>query len=311
MKIRHMLAVFVLCSLAITAAYAKEGSDSYPNGAENWQAGNVPGPGFYYLNYFVYYSGDLKNGSGDKVSLAGSTPSVTAEANAFRFLYVPNFKLLGGTYVVHLIVPVVHQNVNMGGEKSITGTGDFSIVPFAVSWHGKVIHQYAGLDIQAPTGHFNANDPRVSIGSGTWTETPIYGVSYLPSSGWELSGKFMYDFHQKNGSDNYKSGQDLHVDYLAGKHFGSLGLAAAGYVVKQFTDDTLNGATVAAVPGLYSTGRRGQVLSIGPSAMYVNKKHIIFAAQYMHETLTENRFGGDKFLVRLIVPTSSLWKKSK
>ncbi len=304
---RRSLAVLLLCCLSLSMAHAKEGSDNYPHGAETWSAGAVPGPGFYYLNYFNYYAGKLKNGSGDNVLVAGSTPSVHAVGEAPRFLFVPNFKLFGGTYAMHLIVPVVRQSVNLGGEKSITSIGDLSIIPIALTYHSKQVHQYVALEFDPPTGHFNANDSRVSVGTGYLTIMPIYAVSYLPPSGWELSAKFMYDFHLKNSDTNYKSGQEFHADYLAGKHIGPWGIAAAGYFVEQTTDDSLNGATVAESSGIYSTGRRGQVLGVGPSASFTTKSHITFIGQYTRETLVENRFGGDKLLVKVIIPVSSLF----
>lgn len=310
-KTKLVLVLFLSLTALLLGAYAKEGSDSYPHGAENWMAGAVPGPGFYYLNYFMYYSGELRNRSGNKVNLGGTTPSVSAVAEAARFLYVPNYRLLGGTYAIHLIVPVIHQNVDLGGKKSTTTLGDFSLIPFALTYHSKLVHQYVALEFDAPTGHFNAADPRVSVGSGAWTVMPIYAISILPRSGWDLSGKFMYDFHLKNAIDNYKSGQEFHVDYLAGKHFGPVGVAVAGYFVKQTTDDTVNGVTVPAVSGLYSAGRKGQVFSIGPSVMYTAKNHTMFVVQYMHETAVENRFGGDKVLFKIIVPVSGLVAKKK
>ena len=306
---KRILTLIVLCCLPAAVATAKEGADSYPNGAENWMLGNVPGPGTYHLNYLIYYSGELRDGSGDKVNLGGTTPSVSAVAEAARFLLVTNTKILGGNYAVHVIVPVIYQNVDMGGKKSASGIGDLSLVPFALTFHGKTVHQYVYFETDARTGHFNPTDPRVSIGSGAWSIIPAYGMSVLPHSGWDLSGKFHYDVHLKDPADDYRSGQEFHADYLAGRHFGPWGLAAAGYVVKQFTDDRSNGVSVPAVPGLYSAGRRGQAFSIGPSAMYMNKSHMIFIAQYMHEAFVENRFGGDKVLVRFIMPCSLLQKK--
>jgi hypothetical protein len=119
----------------------------------------------------------------------------------------------------------------------------------------------------------------------------------------------MYDFHLKNATDNYKSGQEFHMDYLAGKHFGPVGLAASGYFVKQTTSDTVNGVTVPAAPGLYSTGRKGQVFGVGPSVMYTAKNHMMFVVQYTREVAVENRFGGDKVLFKVIVPVSGLLAK--
>jgi hypothetical protein len=39
---------------------------------------------------------------------------------------------------------------------------------------------------------------------------------------------------------------------------------------------------------------------------YETKQHLGFVAQWGHETLVRNRFGGDKLVFRLIVPVGSL-----
>ena len=107
------LSGFALALLGLVAgdANAKEGSDQYPNGAENWLAGAAPPPGNYFLNYFGHYGGSLHNGNGDKVSDA----SVSTWFNAFRLLHVNEICILGGNYGVHIIVPIVHQRMKLGG----------------------------------------------------------------------------------------------------------------------------------------------------------------------------------------------------
>ena len=62
--------------LAAGAVQAKEGGDQYPNGGETWFAGAVPPPGNYLINYLGYYSGKLKDGSGNDANVGGRTPKV-------------------------------------------------------------------------------------------------------------------------------------------------------------------------------------------------------------------------------------------
>ena len=97
------------------------------------------------------------------------------------------------------------------------------------------------------------------------------------------------------------------MDYLAGKHLGRWMVGASGYALKQVTDDTVNGQTVAAVPGLWDSGREGQVLAVGPSIGYTSKRHISFIANWQHETLVQNRFGGDKVWFKMIIPIASIF----
>ncbi|MGB9234077.1 MAG: transporter [Terriglobales bacterium] len=289
------------------ALYAKEGGDQYPNGAENWFAGATPPPGFYYVNYFGYYTGQLKNASGDKVSLNGTTPSVDAIFDAFRFLEMTHFKILGANYGMHVIIPVVNQSMNLNGRNSTSSLGDVTIDPFVLGWHRTQWHAVAAFDIDLPTGAYTQSDPRVSIGANYYSFEPVLALSYMPRSGWEASSKLMYNVKTTNQATNYRSGQEFHMDYLAGKHLGSWMFGGSGYFLKQVTDDTVNGQTMPDTPGLWDAGRRGQVFAVGPSAGYTSKRHMTFMAQWQHETLVCNRFGGDKVWFKMIIPAASFF----
>lgn len=121
----------------------------------------------------------------------------------------------------------------------------------------------------------------------------------------------MYNLKTTNPATNYHSGQEFHVDYLVGKHVKRWMFGANGYALKQVTDDTIGGQIAPAAPGLWDAGRRGQVLAVGPSAGYNSKRHMSFMAQWQHETLVRNRFGGDKVWLKMIVPVDGLLHSAK
>ena len=292
----------VVALLVSLPAWAREGGDQYPNGAENWFAGAVPPPGQYYVNYFGVYSGKLKDGSGANGVLNGSTPSVDAVFNAWRFVEMTHVKILGADYGMHVIVPVVYQSVDLGGSANRTNIGDITVDPVVLAWHHPQWHAVAAMDMFLPTGYFDRNDARLRIGSNYYGFEPLFGVSWLPRSGWEASGKLMYDFMTTDEATNDHSGEEFHTDYAAGRHVGNWMAGATGYFLKQTTDDTCAGQVAAAAPGLWSAGRRGQVLAIGPSLGYANRRHMLFMVDWQHETLVENRFGGDKVWFKMIVP---------
>ncbi len=303
---RRGLAACALAGLAATAA-AKEGADQYPNGAENWLAGALPPPGTYFLNYFGYYGGELRDGDGDKVPGA----DVNAWFDALRVVHVSEHRILGGNWGWYAILPLVAQEVSLGTTNSVSGLGDATFDPFVVSWHRGDWHWAVGMSINLPTGRYREGDPTQSIGANYWSVEPLFAVSYLNPEGWELSAKFMYnikasntDFRPAPGAPKmkYASGDELHLDYLAGKRFGPWGVGLSGYYLRQVTDDELDGQRLAANPGLWSAGRRGQVFAIGPSATYTNASGVHFIAQWQRETRVENRFGGDKFWFKAIVP---------
>ncbi|MDI3515704.1 MAG: hypothetical protein PWP40_2933 [Rhodocyclaceae bacterium] len=243
LEIRKLAGAVALAALSIGSAQAKEGGDQYPNGAETWLGGAVPPPGNYFINYFGYYSGDLVDGSGEKVAGAG----VDAWFNAFRFVQTTEHKILGGNWGWHVIVPLVHQDVNLTqGAESKFGLGDVTINPFIVSWHQKNWHWAIGLDINLPVGAYKTGDARESIGANYWSFEPLFAFTYMGDTGWEVSAKLMYNIKTKNKDyvgpfspteGTYESGDEFHMDYLVGKRFGPWGVGLSGYYLKQTTND--------------------------------------------------------------------------
>jgi hypothetical protein len=308
LKFGKLASAVALATLAIGSVQAKEGGDQYPNGAETWLAGAVPPPGNYFINYFGYYSGDLVDGSGKEVSGAG----VDAWFNAFRFVHTSEHKILGGNWGWHVIVPLVHQDVALGaGSESKFGLGDITVNPFILSWHTKNWHWAVGLDVNLPTGAYKEGEPRKSIGTNYWSVEPIFTFSYMGDTGWEVSAKFMYNFKTTNDDFrpaldapkmDYESGDDFHMDYLVGKRFGPWGVGLSGYYLKQTTNDKLDGQTISSALGPWSDGRKGEVFAIGPTVTYTTKGGVHFTGQWNRETSAENRFEGDKFILKLIMP---------
>jgi hypothetical protein len=307
MKSAKLVLLFFI--LLGSVAWAKEGSDQYPFGAENWFAGVLPPTGNYYVNYFGFYGGRLKNGSGQNAVVAGATPKVDATFNAFRYVYVSPRKFLGATYAAHIIVPVVHQSVDMGGSASKSGAGDITIDPLIFGWHFQNWHMIAALDTLLPTGYYDKNDGRVTLGANYYGFDPLFSVTCLPKSGWESSVKLMYNMKTTNQATNYHSGQEFHTDYAFGKHAGPWLLGATGYAMVQTTNDTIGGQVVPAAAGLWDAGHKGQMVAVGPSVGYENKRHMIFAADWQHETMVNNRFGGDKFWFKMIIPVDGAFRR--
>src|SRR3990170_7225126 len=82
-----LLSALSLSVLTSANVYATEGGgNAYPLGAEDFMSGAVPPPGYYFIDYFLYYSADeLNNKDGDNVDNAFD---VDAVINTFRFIYV-------------------------------------------------------------------------------------------------------------------------------------------------------------------------------------------------------------------------------
>jgi hypothetical protein len=256
----------LLCITGLTPRlWATEGGwGSYPNGAEDFMAGALPPPGTYLLNYFSYYHAPKVNDN-----RGGSAPvdvDVECFADSVRLLHMTKKQVFGANWAMHVLVPFVKVHASTPrGVDSKTGVGDIVVNPFLLGWHKNDI---------------------ANIGRNYWTFEPVFAVTYLSSSGYEVSAKFMYDFNTKNTATDYLSGQEFHVDYTLGKKIDNMNIGIGGYYYKQITDDSLDGDTV--------HDKKGQVFAFGPQFRY-GLKNMAFTVKYQWETLAKNRPQGEQF----------------
>ncbi len=304
----------VIISIFFFASHApatEGGGTIYPGGNEDFMMGALPPPGFYYLNYFLYvHSGDFSDvrlpqgtpGAGSKISSLtnGVAPDfkMNVVANVFRFIYVTPVKILGADWGMHAILPILNVDARLrlhNGptlfDESDAGLGDITIDPIILGWHfGKNFHLTTGLDIGVPTGKYDRNNS-VNVGRNYFEFEPVAAFTYLHDCGFEASIKLMYDFNMKNDSTDYRSGQELHFDYLIGQHYCNWMFGVGGQFYQQTTDDEF--------PGQASDfdGNRGQAFSIGPAIQY-QYKNMFFGLKYQHDVVSENRPEAQKIWFR-------------
>jgi hypothetical protein len=293
-KLVTMSIIMFLLTLSLSVSstsYATEfGGGAYNNGVEGFGAGMFPPPGTYLLNYVTYYTADsfkFKDGS--------SAPKfeLDALANVVRVVRVGKSKLLGGNVAMQAILPIVHLEVAVPGRsQSNNGLGDLVISPLILTWHTNNLHYAAGVDVDIPIGAYDKND-LANIGRNYWTFVPVLAATYLSDSGYEASGKFMYDINTKNNDTSYLSGQEFHFDYTLAKKINAFTAGVGGYYYKQVTDDEENGVKSG------NDGNKGQVFAIGPQFKY-DYKNMSFAFKYQKELLVENKPEGDKFWFNLM-----------
>lgn len=270
-------------------ARATEAGSQYPNGAESFMAGAVPPPGFYFINYLTHYSADRVNDSnGDKVPVKFN---LNATAEVARFIWTSPHQILGAYWGMHLLLPVVRLDYDLGGTSyNKTGLGDITFNPVILSWHSKNLHVAAGVDINMPTGQYDKTKP-LNIGANYWGIEPLVAATYLSDGGFEASVKLMFAYNTENHDTDYRSGRDFHMDYLIGQHVGDWTLGASGYWFHQLTDDTRNGVDI---------DNRGRAFAIGPAVKYdFNGMSLI--GKWQHEVMAENRPQGDKLWLKFVM----------
>ena len=279
-------------ALAGSAFATEGGGGAYPNGAEDFMAGALPPPGTYFKNYLTYYTASaFKDNKGHDLIPDFKLKVV---ADVLRFVHVTNYKFLGADWAVQAVIPVVYQDVTLGGRSDDRfGLGDIIVDPIVLGWHSKNFHITAGLDIYIPVGAYS-EDRLANPGRNYWTFEPVLGITYLSNGGFELSAKFMYDFNTENDDTNYESGQEFHFDYTIGYHVNKQwAVGIGGYYYCQRTEDEKNG--IKQGPG----GFEGRVFSIGPVVRYAYK-NMSFALKWQPEFEARNRPEGDKFWFNLV-----------
>jgi len=299
-----------LCILGLgIAANAAENFGGYPNGADDFSVGMAPPPGTgFFENYLTYYYADtMKYADGGAIKSAPLQNK--AVVDTLHFLYTTNQKVLGLDLGVHMVIPLVdlHLRVQQGPvtvSEGKTGVGDITVSPLLLSYHSKNLHYTTGVDIIVPAGSYDKSR-LANTGGNYWSFMPLFMFTYLTDGGFEITDKLMYNLNLKNKDTEYQTGQEFHMDYAVGQHFGHRGdewtLGIAGAYYKQVTDDKINGRTVTTQGGVplaagglpVSSGFKGRVFSIGPDISY-NFRNMVFTLKYQKETMVENRPEGYK-----------------
>jgi hypothetical protein len=296
-----LCALVAVCSIATVAQAG--GGQHYPNGAEAHFCGAAPPPGWYVVDYFLYYQADqFRDNNGDKVTAGPFADfDATVWADVVRLIYSSKVQLFGGNWLAHIFVPYLHVDYDSLGV-SDSGIGDIIVDPFIIGWHGATYHAVAGIDIYVPVGDYERGNP-ASVGKNFWTIEPVAAFAGMYKSGFAWNVKLMYDFNTKNDDwlnpatatiGKLEPGQEFHFDYAVDYLVGAgIRLGVAGYGYWQITDDEFDGVKI--------PDDRGQVFAIGPALNYMPKQNLCVEARYVWETAAENRPEGSALWLKVVL----------
>ncbi|WP_028239621.1 SphA family protein [Stutzerimonas azotifigens] len=282
------------CSLALlgqTAQASEGGGGAYANGSEGFMTGALPPPGTYLVSYNMLYTAD---------DFANANPvfddfKVETKATILRAIHVTEKKILGGNWAMHAFLVYADVDVkNLGGaSQNHGGMGDFIFNPLAIGWHYGNWHWVAGVDVYLPTGRYDKDD-LANVGRNYVTLEPLFGFTYRNPAGYEFSMKTMFDHNYENEDTDYRSGNELHADFVAAKHFGNWAVGVGGYVYKQVGGDSGEGASLGDF--------KGRATALGPQFSYSTASGLNIAGRYQHEFDVLNRPEGDKLWLNIAIP---------
>lgn len=294
---KYKMSVIAAAIMALTnIANATEGGGSiYPVGAENFTCCALPPPGVYGMVWGQYYSANKVKGNDGQV-VTPSNFKVTANAIVPRVVWITPTKIGDASLGFHAILPLVDLDVKNAppGSQHKIGIGDMTLGA-VLGWHHSAnLHSVVALDIFAPTGSYSKSDI-ANIGRNYWAIQPVAGFSYIDPNGLNGDIKAMWTYNLKNKDTDYKSGQELIIDYSMGWGLGNgWTLGVGGYVYQQLTKDSQNGSTV--------ENNNGKALAIGPSVRYDSGKGWFVTGKYQTETSVRNRAEGSAFWVKAVFP---------
>lgn len=269
----------VLCAAAgVENAWAFEGGVSpYPAGAVGTNIAEMPPiPGLFALEQFNYsFSNGLYGNHGEKLPIPFHT---SAFSETTRLLASYPFTVLGAHMYTQLVLPVVSLHTNVMGQRNTqNGLSNITLSPVILSWKlAQNLTLTSGFDIAFESGSYSPSKASVAVGYTSFQ--PVVSLRYDAPNGLDVGMANRLMINRENSETGYRSGTGYVGEFEAGWNFGKWKLGVVGAYMNQFTDDKLNGVTIA--------GNRAKTLGLGPSIVYnggpyninLNYQHGLYAA---------------------------------
>jgi hypothetical protein len=278
----------------------ENGTPAYPAGLESAYTALVPPQGTTQFNgYLIGFNSDSYNGNTGKSSIPGF--HLTAGGAAFRIWHTWNVDF-DGVHVTSGVAPIFledsHVNAYGNGYHALSAN-ELMIEPADLTKAFGNLHLFAGGLIYLPIGqHTPTNPASTSIGY-----TNFYGsfaTTWFPNPLWDISTYTVYGTSLKDRITNYQSGDALDFDYGVSyrpfsKTLPKLALGFSGFILHQFTNDTLNGA-------VYNNGNKVQTFAIGPMVEWDFTPTTAILVKWQHTVKAQNAITGDRIWIMLATP---------
>ncbi|MGE0085367.1 MAG: transporter [Desulfococcaceae bacterium] len=297
MKKRFWAVLYVLIFTAMAAGWAAGGETGhYVPGVEGIKAGSVPPPGFYYRMYNAYYTADtMTDADGDELNIDFD---VTVYAMVNRFLWVSDYKILGGNYVADVLIPLIYTDVEIGAmglEDDKFGLGDICIEPFLISWHGKSYDAVFGAGFFLPSGDYDADEP-ASPGKDHWGGIFTLGGTYYfdAKKTWSASVLSRYETHGEKDDTDVAPGDNFLFEWGIAKTVNKIwDLGITGYCAWQITDDKGDDVT-------WNKDDHDQAFAIGPEvSVFMPSYKMFMSLRGQQEFEVEDRSEGSMVTLTL------------
>lgn len=288
-------ALFGLLTLPAAALAQPSFGGHYPIGVEGIKGGSLPPPGFYIRDYNLFYFSDrLNDPDGDEIG----DLDLFAYAQAFRPVWITNWKFAGGSYGMDFLVPLIVTDFSLKvpcGKISdcSVGLGDIFFEPITLSWHWQQADLGVGYGFWAPTGHTSLSSP-AKPGKGFWSHMFTLGGTWYPDveKTWSVSILNRYEIHMEHDDIDITPGNTFSLEMGISKAVTrTLELGVAGYYQQQVTED--DGCACRST-------ELDQVFGVGPEAVMAFPKQALFVSlRYLYEFAAADRPQGNTVTLTL------------
>jgi len=278
------------CALSYDQPVVNLGYTSFLDG------GPPAGPGFYFQDYFQYYTSDRFNDkNGNKLPFPRTDLNVVA--NITQLIYLSTKKILGGNLGVSALVPwVLSAKVKDGLNNTVLrandGPSDLVIGPalqydpvMRKDGKGPLFVQRIEFDVIAPIGRYNHNNA-INPSSNFWSLNPYWAFTYWITPKWTNSVRMHYLWNAKNTRPNIAFGPNVFSTQAGQAVFANIAteyeiterfhLGINGYFFDQITDTRANGVKL--------SGRKEFVWAIGPGFLFgITKEQFLFFNLYSEQ----------------------------
>ncbi len=285
----------------------------YLLGSTTTNAGILPPPGTYVIDYNYFYSGSTDF----TLDIAGLILDGGVDADAYfnipTPLWVAPGKVLGGNVGFLMLIPIGWKDVSAGASLTgprggVIGTnlrdeetkfGD--LVPgMMMGWHTGNWHFKTHTLVNVPVGFWERGN-LANMGFNHWAIDNAAAFTWLdPKIGLELSAIAGFTYNFENPATDYKTGTEFHLEYAAVQNFSKrFALGVNGYYYDQVTGDSGSGAALGSF--------KGRVIALGPVMnlnFQVAKLPVSASLRYFREFDVENRLEGDAGYAVVTVPLS-------
>jgi len=276
--------LFVLLAVLSTQSKATEGGGSnyLPGFYGDFAMAVVPEKGTFFNNFFAAYQ-DTKGQAGTILEMPG-------------IIHATGQKILGANFIVALYPGVVGtKDQSNHQDMSRFGLGDAYLIPIELNWQWGSLTALAFEGIVVPTGYYQKGS--LSAGRNIWTFDHVLSLTWqLPASN-ELSVTLGYLNNLKNPDTNYRSGDELHFDYMLGHYIRpDLAVGLTGSYYRQITADKASTENLININSEAST--------MGPVVMYTPhlfNRDVTISLKYLSEFNVQGRAGQEYLICRIFM----------